>query len=131
MHRGASTIRDRPMSSSSLATGREAERLAEQAEQANQRRKLLQDRVVRDIESELDAHPSRLDRRVLVFSGSDWQPGIVGLAASKLAERHDRPVIVLTVSDGVAHGSARSVRGFDITSALSAAKSLADPARRA
>ena len=103
---------------------REAERLAEQAEQANQRRKLLQDRVVRDIESELDAHPSRLDRRVLVFSGSDWQPGIVGLAASKLAERHDRPVIVLTVSDGVAHGSARSVRGFDITSALSAAKSL-------
>jgi len=103
---------------------RQAERLAELAEQANQRRRLLQDRVARDIESELEADPSKLDRRVLVFSGSDWQPGIVGLAASKLAERHDRPVIVLTISDGVAHGSARSVPGFDITSALSAAKSL-------
>src|SRR4051812_46443007 len=103
---------------------RQAERLAEQAEQANQRRKLLQDRVVREIESELEANPSKLNRRVLVFSGLGWQPGIVGLAASKLAERHDRPVIVLTVTDGVAHGSARSVPGFDITSALSAAKSL-------
>ncbi len=98
--------------------------LAEQAEQANQRRKLLQDRVVREIESELEANPSKLDRRVLVFSGSGWEPGIVGLAASKLAERHDRPVIVLTVHDGVAHGSARSVPGFDITSALSAASPL-------
>jgi single-stranded-DNA-specific exonuclease len=103
---------------------RQAQLLAEQTEQANQRRKLLQDRILREIENELDAKPSRLDRRVLVFSGSDWQPGIVGLAAGKLAERYDRPVIVLTVADRVASGSARSVPGFDITSALSAAKSL-------
>jgi single-stranded-DNA-specific exonuclease len=103
---------------------REAARFAEQAEQANQRRKLLQNRILREIEIELEADPSKFDRRVLVFAGSDWQPGIVGLAASKLTERHDRPVIVLTVSDGVAHGSARSVPGFDITSALSTVKSL-------
>jgi single-stranded-DNA-specific exonuclease len=103
---------------------RQAERLAEQAEQANQRRRLLQDRVLREIESELETHPSKLDRRVLIFAGSGWEPGVVGLAASKLAERHGRPVIVLTTSDGVAHGSARSVPGFDITSALSAAKAL-------
>jgi single-stranded-DNA-specific exonuclease len=103
---------------------RQAARLAEQTEQANQRRKLLQDRILREIEIELQANPSKLDRRLLVFAGSGWQPGIVGLAASKLAERHDRPVIVLTVSDGVALGSARSVPGFDITSALSAVKPL-------
>jgi single-stranded-DNA-specific exonuclease len=103
---------------------RQAARFAEQAEQANQRRKLLQERIVREIEADLEANPSTLDRRVLVFAGSGWQPGIVGLAASKLAERHDRPVIVLTVSDGVAHGSARSVPGFDITSALLAVKPL-------
>ncbi len=103
---------------------RQAAQLAEQAEQANQSRKLLQNRILREIEMKLEANPSRLDRRVLVFAGSDWQPGVVGLAASKLAERYDRPVIVLTVSDGFAHGSARSVPGFDITGALSAVKSL-------
>lgn len=103
---------------------RQAAQFAEQAEQANQQRKLLQNRILREIEVELEANPSKLDRRVLIFAGSGWQPGIVGLAASKLAERYDRPVIVLTTSDGVAHGSARSVPGFDITSALSAVKSL-------
>jgi single-stranded-DNA-specific exonuclease len=103
---------------------RQAAQLAERSEQANQRRKLIQDRILREIEIDLEADPSRLDRRVLVCAGSGWQPGIVGLAASKLAERYDRPVIVLTVSDGIAHGSARSVPGFDITTALSAVKPL-------
>jgi single-stranded-DNA-specific exonuclease len=103
---------------------RQAERFAEQAEQANQRRKLLQDRILRDIESQLEANPSKLDRRVLVFSGLGWQPGIVGLAAGKLAERYDRPAIVLNIMDGVACGSARSVPGFDITNALSVASAL-------
>jgi single-stranded-DNA-specific exonuclease len=103
---------------------RQAERLARVAEDANQRRKLLQDRILREIDVELAANPGKLDRRVLVFAGTDWEPGIVGLAASKLAERHGRPAVVLTVIDGVAHGSARSIPGFDITGALSAAKSL-------
>lgn len=103
---------------------RRAERLAEQAENANQRRKLLQDRILREIEASLIADPSRLERRVLVFAGSGWEPGIVGLAASKLADKHDRPVIVLNVLDGVAHGSARSVPGFDITSALAETASI-------
>jgi single-stranded-DNA-specific exonuclease len=103
---------------------RQAARLAEQAEQANQRRKLLQDRILREIETDLEANPSRLERRVLIFAGTDWEPGVVGLVASKLAERYDRPVIVLTLSDEVAHGSARSVPGFDITGALSTVKSL-------
>ncbi|MDF2761067.1 MAG: single-stranded-DNA-specific exonuclease RecJ, partial [Thermomicrobiales bacterium] len=98
--------------------------LAEQAEQANQRRNLLQDRILREIETDLESNPSRLERRVLIFAGTDWEPGVVGLVASKLAERYDRPVIVLTLSDEVAHGSARSVPGFDITGALSTVKSL-------
>ena len=99
-------------------------RLAEHAEAANQRRKLLQERILRDVDSILAANPGQLDRRVLVLAGSGWEPGIVGLAASKLAERYDRPVVVLTVTDNVAHGSARSVPGFDLTSALSAAARL-------
>ncbi|HLL51528.1 MAG TPA: single-stranded-DNA-specific exonuclease RecJ, partial [Thermomicrobiales bacterium] len=95
-----------------------AQRLAEQTEQSNQRRKVLQDRVLRDIDAALEANPQQLERRVLVFAGSGWAPGIVGLAAGKLADRHNRPVIVLNVTGGIAYGSARSVPGFDITSAL-------------
>jgi single-stranded-DNA-specific exonuclease len=103
---------------------REAFRLADQTERANQRRRLLQDQVLRDIEESLAGDPRQLERRVLLFAGQDWEPGIIGLAASKLAERFDRPVIVMTSDEGVAHGSARSVPGFDITTALTGCAEL-------
>lgn len=103
---------------------RKAARLAEAAQRANQTRKLLLDRVLRDAEAMLAANPALLEQRVLVVAGPEWQPGIVGLAASKLAERYDRPAVVLSISDDVAHGSARSVPGFDVTAALTAASDL-------
>jgi single-stranded-DNA-specific exonuclease len=102
----------------------EAVRLAQLAERANQQRKVLQDRILRDVESLLESNPEQLGRRVLVVAREGWEPGIVGLAASKLAERYDRPAVVLAVSDGVARGSARSVPGFDITGALNVAANL-------
>ncbi len=102
----------------------EAVRLADQAEAANRQRKLVQDRILRDVEDSLTADPGQLDRRVLVVAGSGWEPGIVGLAASKLVDRYQRPVVVLTVDDGIAHGSARSMPNFDIAGALSISADL-------
>lgn len=108
-----------------LATdGRLAENLARVVEQANQRRKVQQNRILHDIENALAENPYLLERRVLVFTGADWEPGIVGLAASKLADRFDRPVIVGTIAGDVVHGSARSIPGFDITAALTAHAAL-------
>jgi single-stranded-DNA-specific exonuclease len=105
-------------------SGREAIHLAEQAEQANRQRKLLQDQIMRAVEASLAEDPAQLDRRVLVVSGSGWQPGIVGLAASKLVDRYQRPVVVLSVDDDIARGSARSIPDFDITTALSISSDL-------
>jgi single-stranded-DNA-specific exonuclease len=102
----------------------QAMRLAEQAELANQKRKHLQARILRDVDEMLAENPGQLERRVLVFAGTGWEPGIVGLAASKLVERFDRPAIVMTTSNGIAYGSARSVPGFDVTGALSSAATL-------
>ncbi len=103
---------------------RRAARLAEEAERANQKRKVLLDRVLRDVEATLAARPALLERRVLVVAGEGWESGIVGLAASKLADRYDRPAVVLTLFGTTAHGSARSVPGFDVTGALSAVSGL-------
>jgi single-stranded-DNA-specific exonuclease len=102
----------------------QAQRLAARAEQANQLRKTLQERIVAEVEAQLTAHPRKLERRAFVFAGENWAPGIVGLVAAKLVERFDRPAIVLSISDGVAQGSARSVPGFDVTAALSVLSSL-------
>lgn len=106
------------------ATTQEAFRLASLVEVANQRRKSLQDRVLRDVEAILAADPRRLERRLLVVAGHGWEPGVVGLAAGKLAERYRRPAVVLSLQDGEARGSARSVAGFDITRSLDESASL-------
>lgn len=59
---------------------------------------------------------------VLVAAGQGWHHGIVGIVASRLVERFHRPVVVLGVADGVAKGSARSIRGFDLGAAVIAAR---------
>ncbi len=59
----------------------------------------------------------------VVFS-KNWHKGVVGIVASRLVERHYRPTVVLTESNGKAVGSARSVRGFDVYEAVSACSDL-------
>jgi single-stranded-DNA-specific exonuclease len=101
-----------------------ATRLALAAEQANRQRRAMQDRIIAEIDAAVASDPAHLARRVLVVAGDSWEPGVVGLAAGKLAERYDRPVIVLATDGAEARGSARSVPGIDITTALGQAADL-------
>jgi len=59
-----------------------------------------------------------------VLFQEDWHKGVIGIVASRLIERHYRPTVVLTESNGVAVGSARSVKGFDVYEAVSACADL-------
>ena len=55
------------------------------------------------------------------MAGEDWHPGVVGIVASRLAERHQRPVVVISLGeDGSGRGSGRSIPGFDLLAALEA-----------
>lgn len=62
------------------------------------------------------------DRRALVLAQEGWHPGVIGIVASRLAERYHRPVVMLGIDPaaGVAKGSARSVSGLDLHAAISA-----------
>ena len=55
-----------------------------------------------------------------MLAGEGWHPGVVGIAASRLADRHWRPVVLLAIDGDVARGSARSIPGFDLIAALDA-----------
>jgi single-stranded-DNA-specific exonuclease len=57
-------------------------------------------------------------RSVLVVAGEGWHRGVIGIVASKLVDAFHRPAIVLSVEDGVAHGSCRSIPKFDMLGAL-------------
>ncbi|MBP3390920.1 MAG: single-stranded-DNA-specific exonuclease RecJ [Clostridia bacterium] len=56
--------------------------------------------------------------RVIVVAGENWHGGVLGIVASRLCEKYSRPAIVLSTVDGIAHGSARSIKGFSIYEAL-------------
>ncbi|KKP77843.1 MAG: Single-stranded-DNA-specific exonuclease RecJ [candidate division WS6 bacterium GW2011_GWF1_35_23] len=59
-----------------------------------------------------------LENKLLFVQGENWHEGIIGLVAGKLQEQFYRPVIVTTKNDGVIKGSARSIKGFNITKTL-------------
>jgi single-stranded-DNA-specific exonuclease len=64
------------------------------------------------------------NRKSIVLFDPEWHKGIIGITASRMVERFHRPVVILTESDGKAVGSARSVPGLDLYSALLRCESL-------
>ncbi|MFO7827205.1 MAG: single-stranded-DNA-specific exonuclease RecJ, partial [Bacteroidales bacterium] len=64
------------------------------------------------------------ERKTTVLYNSEWHKGVVGIVASRLIETYYRPTVILTASNGVATGSARSVVGFDIYQAIEACSDL-------
>lgn len=63
-------------------------------------------------------------RKSIVVYKPDWHKGVIGIVASRLAEEFHKPAIVLTFSNGMASGSARSVPGFDVYNAIDSCRDL-------
>ena len=60
----------------------------------------------------------------IVLYDTNWKKGVIGIVASRLTEIYFRPTVVMTISDGIATGSARSVAGFDIYDAIKSCRDL-------
>lgn len=99
---------------------RVAEAIARQVDAHNDERRALQDDVFRAACAQADEHPDPEARRSVVLAGEGWHPGVLGIVASKLVERYHRPTIVMTIEEGVAKGSARSISGFRLVEHLRA-----------
>ncbi len=67
---------------------------------------------------------SKLATNFIVVAGAGWHRGVIGLAASKIAEKLYRPTIVLSIEDGIAHGSARSISGYHLLNGLDSCAEL-------
>jgi single-stranded-DNA-specific exonuclease len=99
--------------------------LAVQLEGLNARRKLLTDQVFLGALSQVERDPSLLEYAALVLSHPGWPAGVIGIVASRLVERYQRPVVLLSAPEGQpGRGSARSVEGCHITQAIAAQANL-------
>ncbi len=99
-----------------------AEAIAVELSRANAERRATEREVDAAAESALRELPDdRREAHGLVLAGRDWHPGVVGIVASRLVERHCRPVVVISLDeDGNGRGSGRSIPGFDLLGALAA-----------
>jgi single-stranded-DNA-specific exonuclease len=99
--------------------------LAAQLEGLNSQRKLLTSQVYRAAEAQLRDDPSLLEQPAIVLGHPSWPGGVVGIVASRLKDRYNKPVILLNTAEGdPARGSARSIEGLHITEAIAVQKDL-------
>ena len=97
---------------------------ANQINQYNETRKDL-DKTMTEEANQIVADLEGLaERRSIVLYNEDWHKGVIGIVASRLTEIYYRPAVVLTRTDDMATGSARSVSGFDVYKAIEYCRDL-------
>ena len=111
-------IATRLLLASDEAMAEEVRQLAMQLDGENLRRQEEEAEILSAAKKVVTSDPDVGARSVLVVAGDDWHRGVIGIVASKLVDAFHRPAIVLSVENGVAHGSCRSIAGFDMLAAL-------------
>ena len=103
-----------------LVLTEDAERAAEVAEEldhVNAERRLTEQRILFAAEAQV---AELGERPAYVLAGEDWHPGVVGIVASRIAERYHRPAVLIALDGDAGTGSGRSVPGFDLLGGLNA-----------
>jgi len=105
-----------------------AEAIAEELDRLNSDRRHTEQRILFAAETQVAAVESAREEAGLgpspafVLSGEGWHPGVIGIVASRIADRHHRPVVVVSFAEGAAlgTGSGRSIPAFDLLGGLDA-----------
>ena len=95
-----------------------------QINQYNETRKDLDKTMTEEANRIVTELKGLADRRSIVLYNEDWHKGVIGIVASRLTEVYYRPAVVLTRTDDMATGSARSVSGFDVYKAIEHCRDL-------
>ena len=110
-----------------LFTTRDAARaheLATKLERLNTERREAEAAVLRKVESRLATDATLARHKMVVMAGEGWHRGIIGILASRIVDRTAKPAIVVSVEEGVAYGSGRSIDGFPLLEAIETCANL-------
>jgi single-stranded-DNA-specific exonuclease len=111
-------IATRLLLASEESMGEDARALALQLDGENVRRQEEEAGILAEARKIVQTDPDVGAHSVLVVAGDRWHRGVIGIVASKLVDTFHRPAIVLSIEDGVAYGSCRSIPHFDMLGAL-------------
>ncbi|MEO0439938.1 MAG: single-stranded-DNA-specific exonuclease RecJ [Pseudomonadota bacterium] len=98
----------------------EAQKIAAELDHLNQERRAIEAHVLEEAEAMCQ---NMHNQAIAVLSGKGWHPGVIGIVASRVKEKLDRPAIIIAEDDeGIGKGSGRSIAGVDLGAAIIAAK---------
>jgi single-stranded-DNA-specific exonuclease len=95
-----------------------AKTISELVNQHNNERRSFDSTITEHAFRMIEEDPTFTNKKATVLFYSEWHKGVIGIVASRLIEKYYRPTIILTESNGMATGSARSVEGFDLYAAI-------------
>lgn len=101
-----------------------AEELAKEINDENILRREIEDGIADRVEQLFTTYPERRFDRIIVVEGNEWHSGVIGIVASRLAQKYGRPCIVITKEGLSARGSGRSIEGFSLYDALDSVSDL-------
>jgi single-stranded-DNA-specific exonuclease len=94
-----------------------AKEIAEELDAANAERRHVETRIVFEAEAKV---AEAGDAPALVLAGDGWHPGVIGIVASRIAERHHRPTVLIALDGDEGTGSGRSIPAFDLLAGFDA-----------
>jgi len=100
--------------------------LAAEMDRLNRERQQIEEQILKDIENRFESDPTLSQQGVIVIEGESWHRGVIGIAATKLTERFNRPTLVISKEDGICYGSGRSTKRFHLLDALESCRELFD-----
>ena len=100
--------------------------IARQLDNLNSRRRAIEQRILNQIEKTILSSEAQINNRIFVIAESGWHKGVLGIVASRLSGKYHRPALILTIRDGMAFGSGRSIDGFNLHRALTRLGHLLD-----
>jgi single-stranded-DNA-specific exonuclease len=109
----------------STDSAEEAFNIAQKLDVYNQERREIEEVVLQEALAMAEAKADKKSNEagsVVFIAGHDWHPGVIGIVASRLKERYGLPACVLTIQDGTATGSGRSITGVDLGACIIAAR---------
>lgn len=99
----------------------EAMELANYLEQLNSERRAIESNILEESIEQIENEKLH-ENPLIMVKGDNWHQGILGILASRIKEKYNKPAAVISVTDGVGKGSARSIPGVDFGSLLANAK---------
>ncbi len=90
----------------------------------NAERQQKESAIMKEVYDYIDSHPEVMAQRVIVLSGLDWYSGVVGIIAARVLDKYGKPCILLSVADGIAKGSGRSLAGFSLFDAIASCEDM-------